>query len=1038
MKYFALIFVVCNSCLCCFSQSKHINPADSFLKGLLLQDESKSDFFNELSKRFRNNGFRDSSIVYAKKALLLSEKINYNNGLIEAHLNLGNTYRELNQQNLALAHLENVLKFSERSGNINKIGDGYDNIGHIYNEMNNDSMALRYHVKALKVRRNSNDDLGVGNSNENIALIYSDNAEYQTALKYFSAALKHFKIAGDTFKITLTTANIGYCSFFTGNAYKALLNFEKALTQYKKLGNQEGIEWMEDMIAYVYSDLGYYDRALKYYFKRLKKLDENDHDKEVRTSLLGKIGRVYMQKNDNEKAIIYLTKSIAEAQKIKSTWEYSSRSYIASIKKKAGNLEEALSLSLLSHEQAVQFSDLYWQSTIKNTIGSIYFKLGNLSEAKKWLKEGIAQSHRTYYLNDLSNSYLLLSKIDNIERNYKAAYENYQLYVKYKKELQTDEAKKLIMQIRFNKKEEQRLEEKRLFQKQLENKKIQTNAAIGGVVLLTLLIISISYAFYVRNKKIKIEKYSIELKEKEIEVVKETERFKTRFIANISHEFRTPLTLINGNTDLLKKNVTNKDNIQQLEKIEQNSQDLLKLVNKLLDLSKMESGHYELIYKNGIILNEAQAYIVSFDSVAKSKNIHFTYSVSEEAENFLYYNNVHYSSEALQIIVNNILSNALKFTPEGGQVRVYIHYENQQFFLKVKDSGPGIPEKYHPKIFDRFYQVEETYNSLQKGSGIGLSLVKELALLHKGGVYVENNSDGGCLFTVWISCPPAGSTAQIPSEMVSHPQEISNTTEDFPEHLYHEGDVLILVVEDQHELRKFITENITGNYQFIEAPDGKKGLELAIQKVPDLIISDVMMPEINGIELCRKIKENEITAHIPFILLTARAEQADKIEGLHAGADDFLVKPFSIEELQLKVRNFIHFQQTLVQKFKSISSSEEDKIQVFPSHQQAFLDKLISCTRQNMSNPQFGVSMLSEICNLSSSQLTRKLKSITGDTPADFIRTIRLKKAFELLKNSDRIADVAWSVGFEDPAYFGKVFKKHFGFPPSGIERISI
>ncbi len=995
-----------------------------------------TDIYNKLARELRDYGNKDSSVLFAKKALKLAQEKNYIAGQLAAHLNLGHSYRELNELPKSIEHLNEVLELCKTHNYPQEKGNAYDNLGHAYFQTGDTLGSLQHHLTSLDIRKKINDLHGQGNSHQNIAHIYNQLKKFKPALEHFESALNIFQQTKDTFRIALSMANSGYMNYYIGQHYEALTRFTGARDHYIRLNNREGEEWMTKMIAHLYSDLGHYDKALAHYRKELNKARAEKDEKGILV-MYEMIGRVYMLKEEYSKALFYIRKSLEMARKSQSSGDIMSANYyMGDTYYRQQKYTEAMDYFPIAHQLAMETKDTYWEAILKERIGRSLFYLGKINESKQWITDALEMSQQIFILQDISDNYLILSRIDSIQGNYPSAYKNYQLYVKYREDLQTENAKKLAMQLDFEEKERENEQAKQLAEEELRNKNLQRNAAIGGLLLMCLLVVSILYLFRLRNKKIKAEQQTLELKQKEIEMVKETEQFKSRFLANISHEFRTPLTLIGGNIDLLKKQAQD-ENQERLEEIHRNGDRLLQLVNQLLDLSKMESGQYTLNYSDGNLLNEILAYISAFNSYATRQNLQFITQVTDKASKALSGKQFSYSSEALQTIVNNLLSNAIKFSPNGGIVSVEVDFDADVLALKVSDAGPGIPEKHLPKIFDRFYQVEETYTITQKGSGIGLALVKELACLHQGDVTVSNNPERGCTFTAWITCKAAGSN-EIPAP---DSQNETGMTEQVPamtrQPVINEELPLILVAEDQPELRRFITENLGSDFNCIEAENGKTGYEAAQKHVPDLIISDVMMPEMNGFELCKAVKENTVTSHIPVILLTARADTNDKISGLKIGADDYILKPFSIEELRLRVRNSIRLQQVLREKLKDGRLPRKEELPQLSSYDRDFLLKLTSTIEANISNHQLTVADLAEAAHLSQSQLTRKLKAITGNTPSDLIKTIRFEEALRLLKENRSVSDVSWSVGFEDPAYFGKAFKKHFGVAPSEYKNIA-
>ncbi|GAB1462498.1 hybrid sensor histidine kinase/response regulator transcription factor [Pedobacter sp.] len=574
-----------------------------------------------------------------------------------------------------------------------------------------------------------------------------------------------------------------------------------------------------------------------------------------------------------------------------------------------------------------------------------------------------------------------------------------------------------------------------IIQAERKTKNLQRNVAAVGLGLMLVIAVFAFYFFRLRNKSLKIEKQNLELQRREMETIKQTEQFKSRFLANISHEFRTPLTLINGHLEVLKES-GRKEDFSHFEEMEQSGKRLLNLINQLLDLSKMESGQYKLQYKKGNVLNEASMLVQSFHSYAQQHGISLRLQHTENTK-LLSENPFNYSSEALAVIITNLISNAIKYTPSAGSVTATLDYSDSKFFVTVTDTGKGIAQDHLPKIFDRFYQVDEPGQRSYAGSGIGLALVKELAILHGGNVMVNSPAEGGCSFTFWLE----SAETEDQENTVATDQNIAFPVREENQAINNENEQqnielpLLLIVEDQSELRHFIVQNLGDEYRYVAAANGKDGLMLAEELLPDLIISDVMMPDTDGFELCQTLKSSVATSHIPVMLLTAKAEQKDKLAGLETGADDYITKPFSLAELKLRVKNILSFKELIRKKFEGNTTPTVEETPELNSRDRKFIDDLTQSVEVNLSNAQFGVNILAEAVFLSVSQLTRKLKTITGKTPADFIRNIRFIKAVEMLKSGESVTDVSWAVGFEDPVYFSKVFKKHFGFPPSSAKK---
>jgi signal transduction histidine kinase/ligand-binding sensor domain-containing protein/DNA-binding response OmpR family regulator len=535
--------------------------------------------------------------------------------------------------------------------------------------------------------------------------------------------------------------------------------------------------------------------------------------------------------------------------------------------------------------------------------------------------------------------------------------------------------------------------------------------------------------------------------------LKEIDEMKSGFFANISHEFRTPLTLILGPAEQLEQSEEDELKKEKIFTIKQSANRLLRLINQILDLSKLEMGKTKLSCEEGELVSFLKGITKSFLSIAEKKQIELSFESNVKAIQ------TYFDRDIIEKIFYNLLSNAFKFTQQGGAIEVKINYETVPeensdkkniCKISVKDSGIGIRESELPKVFNKFYIVENINGFSEQGSGIGLAIVKELVELHKGNVTVESKVGEGSVFTVSL---PIGKKCFAGDEIV---KEISNTTVDYENKTNEifelennnksieiedekseavDDSLIVLIIEDDSELRKFIASPLKANYKIIEAVNGKEGCEKAVEFIPDLIISDIMMPEIDGYSACKKLRSDERTSHIPIILLTAKASAEDKLKGLEIGADDYLTKPFSSKELSIRVKNLIEIRQSLRKKFsssliikpKDITTGSVDKL---------FLEKAIKVIEKNISNDKFSVEDFSNEMNLSHSQLHRKLKALVNQSANQFVRSIRMQRALELLQNnSASIAEIAYMVGFGDPSYFTKIFSKHFGYLPSDIKK---
>lgn len=515
--------------------------------------------------------------------------------------------------------------------------------------------------------------------------------------------------------------------------------------------------------------------------------------------------------------------------------------------------------------------------------------------------------------------------------------------------------------------------------------------------------------------------------------LKELDNLKTTFFANISHELRTPLTLISGPVrELIQKYPAE----GLLPMMQRNTQRLLTLINQLLDISKLEAGQMKVEVTRQNINRYFSTLTSSFTSLAESRNIAFEISIiAETTEGYI-------DKDKLDKIIINLLSNAFKFTENGGKVTAALEtHSGKTITITISDTGIGIKKDKLDKIFDRFYQVDGSQNRKFEGTGIGLALVKELVDVLKGTISVESQENVGTTFKVKIPVDLKTWEDEI-TEVKPETEDYStmlmgsllpnDTTESVAENMINEQENLLLVVDDNADIRAYIRSIFEKDYEVIEAINGREGLTKAFEKIPNMIISDLMMPEMGGFEFCKALKSDEKTSHIPIIMLTAKADMASKMEGLELGADDYLTKPFNKEEILVRVRNLISIREKLKKWYgKEIVELKPDEIKV-NSIDEAFIIKAKAVIEENLSDSQFDLSRFADGMAMSTVQLRRKIKALTNQTAVEFIRRYRLQRAANLLnQKSGTVSDIAYQVGFESLSYFTKVFQEEFETTPS-------
>lgn len=517
------------------------------------------------------------------------------------------------------------------------------------------------------------------------------------------------------------------------------------------------------------------------------------------------------------------------------------------------------------------------------------------------------------------------------------------------------------------------------------------------------------------------------------ERLKEIDNLKTNFFTNISHEFRTPLSLILSPIEDLKKKYPSES---MFEPMRRNAQRLLTLINQLLDLSKLDSGQMQVNIKQNDLVSFIKVLTSSFSSFAENRKIEFV--INQNRSEVIAY----YDADKIEKILINLLSNAFKFTPERGKVSVFVKYSDdfEKVEISVKDSGIGISESKVKHIFDRFYQGDSTHQRNYEGSGIGLALVKEMVELHKGSINVESKEGEGTTFTVKLSINKKSWEHELENNIEEFDSKnpldfmLNEQTQPTPvvEHIPKEDDKILLIVEDNRDLRQYIRSFFENDYQIVEASDGQEGIEKALVIIPDIVISDLMMPRLDGLDFCKLLKTNEKTSHIPIVMLTAKANVESRIEGFELGADDYLTKPFNSEELLVRVRNLVAQRQLLQQKYDiQIVDLKPNEVKV-SSAEEKFVLKAKGVIEKYISESEFDVEKFAEEMDMSVVVLRRKLKAITNHTVTEFVRNYRLQRAAELLsKRTGTVSEIAYQVGFESLSYFTKAFQEEFGKSPS-------
>jgi two-component system, sensor histidine kinase ChiS len=517
--------------------------------------------------------------------------------------------------------------------------------------------------------------------------------------------------------------------------------------------------------------------------------------------------------------------------------------------------------------------------------------------------------------------------------------------------------------------------------------------------------------------------------------LRKLDQLKSHFFANISHEFRTPLTLIIGQTETLLQTEDDRKAKEKLLSVNNNAERLLTMVNQLLDLSKLEAGKLELNQSQQNIVSFLKNLLFSFESLAESNQIQLNFYSSRATIP------MNFDAEKMEQIFVNLLSNALKFSESGGRIDVAIATpEPDRIEIRIEDTGIGIPEDQLPNIFDRFYQVDQSGTRRYEGTGIGLSLVHELVGLHNGSIRVLSEEGVGTEFILQFPFEKDYDTIQDTEIAIKVISSSDEETDLLPhpdlDKMLLEHDELVLIVEDNAEIRSFIREQLETEYTVLEAANGMEGIRISRATIPDLVITDLMMPEMDGNQFSEKIRNDEKTSHIPIIMLTAKTGLDSKIEGLEAGIDAYLTKPYHIRELRTIVKNLIEQRKNLKKQFSSATYFQPSLV-AKSSVDQTFLKKAIETINHHLQEEDYPVESLANDLNMSVSQLNRKMNALVDQPAGTFIRSIRLQRSAELLNQTDKtISEICFEVGFNDQAYFSRAFKKQYGKSPSAFRKL--
>ena len=971
-KLTSLLFLL----LCFFSSNgqQNIDSLERILKSA--KDTARIDILNQLSFDLTSIDNK-KAVEYATEALEQSENKKYIKGIAGAHRAFGNIYGTTAEYSKAIEHAKKALELYTLLKDEEKKASSLNLLGNVYLYLALYDKALDYYLQAQKIYEQCGIEKDMAVVLSNISIIYGIQQRPALSREYFRKALRI-----DLKNKYYTGVAIDYANI--ANTYNDEKQYQKALQLYdsivpvlKKEQDYYSLGSTYSLFGGIYNNLKKYEKAIELFHLSIESLEKVNDKKELINTYVN-LAQVYYDKGDLETATAWAEKALELTKYVKRHFSFASvYQTLTMISKAKGDYKKALGYQ----DKAIQYNDSLKQSELSQKLLSM-----------QTLYETEAKEQQINFLN-----------------------------------------------------KENALKSNRLLRQRL----IIALVAVS-LLLAVLLIIFLLNRYRIKhqaNRALEIKNSEIEnQKQQIIEInsrlsvqaseLKELDEAKSRFFTNISHEFRTPLTLIIGPLEVMIAETSNEKNIAGYEVMLRQARRLLTLVNQLLELSKLEKGAMRLTLSKGDINKFIRTITSSYSSLATEQKIELIFKgLDGELD-------IWFDKDKIEKIITNIITNAFKFTNAEGKISVILRKvkgDSQFIEVAVRDTGPGIGSDHIKHIFEPFYQAASSSTKFG-GTGIGLTLAKELVHLHHGTISVQSKPGAGSEFVIQL---PVDKSMLDGDEFVESEEEpgynnvpvtvetINKTSGTEQSGKNVAGKTLILIVEDNDDMRNYIAQNLPNSYHVSEAVNGCEGLEKANEIMPDLIIADIMMPGMDGLEMVKLLKKDERTSHIPVIFLTAKASDESKFEGLETRADDYITKPFSIRELALRVQNMIFNRNKLREKF-------EKSITVVPSEvtsnsvDEQFLRRTLQIIENNMDNLEYNAEKFCDDMGMSRSTLHRKLIALTNQPATEFIRTIRLKRAAQLLsKRAASVSEIAYQTGFGNLSYFTKCFKEQFGKTPS-------
>ncbi|MHA7057641.1 response regulator [Aquimarina sp. M1] len=881
----------------------------------------------------------------------------------------------------------------------------------------------------LITAKKSSSPLLLGKAQGKIADLFFKKGQYDSTRYYAKKALAlgiNHELPEVITNAYLSIGNIHYSKF---EDLDAITTFQKidSISRHTDYKNQYVVRALFNLgkvllRTYSVQDTSYIGKAEGYFKRAIKMASEIDNAYYQHCGYVMR-GNIYAQRKEYEKAMPFYRKSMTYFIGTGSTKDLSEIYWsLGIIYTDLNRYDKADSYYQLRLQLLTETGDKYHIANAHRTYAGFLYRI---SQHKKAIPYFLEAYH--YFENfDAGKSGVLLGITRNLAISYQEVedFENatkfFSLSGIYRDSLEVRKQKSLALDLEAKYQNKQKEQEIKLLSAQKKAIEIQKNnqRTIFLMGLAVFLIAAMFLYVALRNRQ-KLNKK-----------LKELDRAKSRFFENISHEFRTPLSLIFGPIEeQLKKETLTPQEKRALTIAKKNSERLLLLVDQLLDLSKLESDHYNLNVQESDLSQFLKGIISSYKYQSEINNQEFVATTN------LHYEESWFDRDVLEKIITNLLGNALKYTPEGNKILISSQKNNSQLYLEIKNTGTTLTDEELSNIFSRFHRAHENTT----GTGIGLALTKELVELHKGTITALSD-EISVRFVVTI---PVNKKVYREEEVRYQKQtHIPRSEKPLPERIQNEkieiehpsnstDDPMLLIVDDNAELREYLSSLFSDRFNIKTAKDGKEGFKKALKYVPDVIITDLMMPNENGLQLTKNSKTNPATSHIPIVMLTAKADDKDKLTGIEIGADIYVTKPFHTEILTATINNLLESRNRLQERFSQEVVLTPKDVSV-NSYDQQFLNDLQDVMNTNLIESDFNAENFATVLHMSRMQLHRKLKALTGLSTTEFIRNQRLKLASQLLKKSEtNISQVGYAVGFNNHSYFTKCFREQFGMSPS-------